>query len=159
MNFCFWFPISIRRLNLSTLNIFNHIFIQPLCVDLKTSSPCSFLHLFSIIEVLFWSRILEILDRRLCFIVRSWRSWILTKWLCRWIMYILDLDILFYRRILRILNSDFWLRHMSGDEGAQMCSRPGFSINFKNDNIYCYHIYNTPLKVHFTPCYAKRNVY
>ena len=48
--FWFWFPISIRRLNLSTVKIFNDIFIQSLCVDLKTNSPCWFLHMFSIIE-------------------------------------------------------------------------------------------------------------
>ena len=46
MKFCLWFPISERCLNLRTVNIFNHILIQPFCVDLKTSSPCWFLHMF-----------------------------------------------------------------------------------------------------------------
>ena len=42
MNFCFWFPISMRCVNLSTVNNFNHTLIQPFCVDLKTDSLCCF---------------------------------------------------------------------------------------------------------------------
>ena len=49
---CFWFPISMLCLNLSTVKIFNHVWIQPFCVDLKTGSPCWLLHIFSIIQVL-----------------------------------------------------------------------------------------------------------
>ena len=52
MKFCFWFPISMRCLNLSTVKNFNHTLIQPFCVGLKTSSPCWFLNMFSIIDVL-----------------------------------------------------------------------------------------------------------
>ena len=49
---CFWFPISIRCLLLSTVNIFIHMLIQPFYVDLKTGLPCWFLHMFSFIELL-----------------------------------------------------------------------------------------------------------
>ena len=46
-----------RFLNLSTVKNFNHTLIQPFCVGLKTSSPCWFLNMFSVIDVLitgFW---------------------------------------------------------------------------------------------------------
>ena len=52
MKFFFWFPISLRFLNLSTVNNFNYTLIQPFCVDLKASSPCWFFNMFSIIHVL-----------------------------------------------------------------------------------------------------------
>ena len=52
MKFCFWFPIPMRCLNLSTVRNFNHTLIQPLCVELKTGSPCWPLHMFSIINML-----------------------------------------------------------------------------------------------------------
>ena len=45
MMFCFWFPISMRCLNLSTVKNFNHTLIHPFCVDLKTGSPYWFLHI------------------------------------------------------------------------------------------------------------------
>ena len=48
-----------------------------------------------------------------CFGVGSWVSWILTKRLCHEILLILDLEILFCRRILWILDPEFLLRHMS----------------------------------------------
>ena len=51
-----------------------------------------------------------------CFVVRPWRSWILAKWFCRVTLEVLDLDILFRHRILWILDPDFWLRYMSGDD-------------------------------------------
>ena len=51
INFIFWFPICRRWLNFSTVTIFNHILIQPYCVDLKTSSSYWFLHMFSVIGV------------------------------------------------------------------------------------------------------------
>ena len=51
MKFCFWLPISIRCLNLSTDKNFSHTLIQPFCVDLKTSSRCWFLYKFSIIDM------------------------------------------------------------------------------------------------------------
>ena len=52
MKFCFWFPISIRCFNLNTVKNFSHTLIQSFRVDLKTSSPCWFLHIPSIIDVL-----------------------------------------------------------------------------------------------------------
>ena len=52
MKFCFWFPISKRCLNISTVKNFNHTLIQTLCVDLKIRSLCWLLHMFSIIDVL-----------------------------------------------------------------------------------------------------------
>ena len=52
IEFCLGFPISICCLNLSTIKIFNLILIQPFCVDLKTSSPGWFLHMFSVMDVL-----------------------------------------------------------------------------------------------------------
>ena len=39
MKFCFWLPIAMRCLNLSSARNFNHTLIQPLCVELKTGSP------------------------------------------------------------------------------------------------------------------------
>ena len=51
MKFCFWFPISMLFLNLSTVNNFHHTLIQPFCVGLETSSHW-FLSMFSIIDVL-----------------------------------------------------------------------------------------------------------
>ena len=47
-----------------------------------------------------------------CFVVRTWILWVLTKWFCREIQWILDLDILLRRQILQIF-PNFWLRHMS----------------------------------------------
>ena len=52
MQFCFWFPMSMRCLSLSTVKMFNHILIQPFCFALKATSPCWFLHMFSIIGML-----------------------------------------------------------------------------------------------------------
>ena len=52
IKFCFWFHISMRSLNLTTVKIFIHILIQPSCVDLKTSSPCWFLHMFFFYRVI-----------------------------------------------------------------------------------------------------------
>ena len=52
MEFCFWFPISMRCWNLSNVKNFNNTLIQPICADLKTISPCWFLHMLSIIDVL-----------------------------------------------------------------------------------------------------------
>ena len=52
MKFCFLLPISMRFLSFSIVKNFNHTLIQPFCVGLKTSSPCWFLNMFSIIDVL-----------------------------------------------------------------------------------------------------------
>ena len=52
MKFCFRFPIAMRYLNLSSVRNFNHTLIQPLCVELKTGSPCWPLYVFSIINML-----------------------------------------------------------------------------------------------------------
>ena len=52
ISLCSWFPMSMLSLNLSTVNIFSHIWIQPFCVDLKTGSPCWSTHMLSIIEML-----------------------------------------------------------------------------------------------------------
>ena len=52
MTFYFWFPISMRCLNLSTVKNFNRTLIHLFCVDLKTGPPCWFLHTFPIIDVL-----------------------------------------------------------------------------------------------------------
>ena len=46
MEFCFWFPISILCLSLSTVKNFNHTLIQPFCVDLKTGSHFLVIPLF-----------------------------------------------------------------------------------------------------------------
>ena len=80
------------------------------------------------LNFLFHRGILEVLDLIFfCFAVGSrrswilnfslvvifWRFWILTKGLCRGVQQLLDLDILFCRQILRILDPNFWPRHMS----------------------------------------------
>ena len=43
IKFRVWFPMSMRCLNLRTVQNFNHILIQTFCIDLKMSSPCGFL--------------------------------------------------------------------------------------------------------------------
>ena len=52
MAFCFWFPISMRCLRLSTVKNFNHTLIHPFYVDLEAGSPCWLLNMFPIIDVL-----------------------------------------------------------------------------------------------------------
>ena len=51
-----------------------------------------------------------------CIVVISWRSWIWAKRFRREIMLILDIGILFCRRILWIVDPYFWLRLTSGND-------------------------------------------